>query len=40
MAVMFIGAWLSFGAVFYLVGFRHHAERLGLPEGERWDAGL
>jgi hypothetical protein len=40
MVILFIGAWIAFGAVFYFVGFRHHHERQSLQKDERWDAGL
>lgn len=40
MVILFIGAWLAFGAVFYFVGFRHHVERLTLRPEDRWDEGL
>jgi hypothetical protein len=40
MVILFIGAWLAFGAVFYFVGFRHHSERQALRPEDRWDDGL
>lgn len=40
MVVMFLGAWLSFGAFFYFVSYRYLTDRYARDADARWDEGM